>query len=392
MIKRKISSTILRYASSYPAVTILGPRQAGKSTLVKALFPKYAYVNLEDHDARELAQNDVRAFFSLYPPPVVVDEVQIVPDLLSHIQMLIDGNRKAYGAFILTGSHQSALSSAITKSLAGRTAIADMMPLSIAELSQNDRKLTTDALMLRGFMPEVVAEKKNPSEFYRFYFRTYVERDISAFINLRNKSRFDRFMVLLAGRVGQLLNLSALSTEIGVSSTTLEEWISILEASYICFRLQPYFSNISKRMVKTPKIYFHETGLVCHLLGIRTEEQLMRDPLRGNIFENMIVAERFRQIANAGDEPRLFFLRTAKGFEIDLVEEKSDGRIGIYEIKSSMTYHTTLVANLEHYLTKEVGPVDATLVYDGKTFTTGSNIQCVNFRDTISPYRFGNEL
>lgn len=385
MIKRKISSTILRYASSYPAVTILGPRQAGKSTLVKSLFPKYAYVNLEDHDARELAQNDVRAFFSLYPPPVVIDEVQIVPDLLSHIQMLIDENRKAYGAFILTGSHQSALSSAITKSLAGRTAIADMMPLSIAELSQNDRKLTTDALMLRGFMPEVVAEKKNPSEFYRFYFRTYVERDISAFINLRNKSRFDRFMVLLAGRVGQLLNLSALSTEIGVSSTTLEEWISILEASYICFRLQPYFSNISKRMVKTPKLYFHETGLVCHLLGIRTEEQLVRDPLRGNIFENMIVAERFRQIANAGDEPRLFFLRTAKGFEIDLVEEKSDGQIGIYEIKSSMTYHTTLVANLEHYLTKEVGPVDATLVYDGKTFTTGSNIQCFNFRDTISP-------
>lgn len=385
MIKRKISSTILRYASSYPAVTILGPRQAGKSTLVKALFLKYAYVNLEDHDARELAQNDVRAFFSLYPPPVVIDEVQIVPDLLSHIQMLIDENRKEYGAFILTGSHQSALSSVITKSLAGRTAIADMMPLSIAELSQNDRKLTTDALMLRGFMPEVVAEKKNPSEFYRFYFRTYVERDISALINLRNKSRFDRFMVLLAGRVGQLLNLSALSTEIGVSSTTLEEWISILEASYICFRLQPYFSNISKRMVKTPKLYFHETGLVCHLLGIRTEEQLMRDPLRGNIFENMIVAERFRQIANAGDEPRLFFLRTAKGFEIDLVEEKSDGRIGIYEIKSSMTYHTTLVANLEHYLTKEVGPVDATLVYDGKTFTASSNIQCVNFRDTISP-------
>lgn len=385
MIKREISSTILRYASSYPALTILGPRQAGKSTLVKSLFPKYAYANLEDHDARELAQNDVRAFFSIYPPPVIIDEVQIVPDLLSHIQMLIDENRKTYGAFILTGSHQSALSSAITQSLAGRTAIVDMMPLSISELSPNDRKRTTDALMLRGFMPEVVAENKPPSEFYRFYFRTYVERDISAFINLRNKSRFDRFMVLLAGRVGQLLNLSSLSTEIGVSPTTLEEWISILEASYICFRLQPYFSNISKRMVKTPKLYFHETGLVCHLLGIRTEEQLMRDPLRGNIFENMVVAERFRQIANAGDEPRLFFLRTAKGFEIDLVEEKSNGRIGIYEIKSSMSYHATLVANLEHYLTKEVGLVDATLVYDGKTFTTGSNIRCINFRDAISP-------
>ncbi len=380
MIKRIAAATVAKYAASYPAVTILGPRQAGKSTLVKAMFPSHSYANLEFTEVRELAESDATAFFSMYPPPVIIDEVQAVPGILSHVQALIDENRKMNGRFILTGSHQSALSSAVSQSLAGRTAIVDLMPLSLRELSKSDLRQSADLLMLRGFMPEIVAEGKAPDEFYRFYYRTYVERDISAFVNLRNKSRFEKFMKLLAGRVGQLLNLSTLSAEVGVSSTTLEEWLSVLEASYVCYRLRPWFANISKRMVKTPKLYFYETGLVCHLLGVRSAEQLSRDPLRGNIYENMVVGERFKQIANEGKSPELYFLRTAKGFEIDLLEQGDDGHMKAYEIKSAMSYHRSLVANLEEYAEKWDANSEGTLIYDGRSMTTGYGIHCVNFR------------
>ena len=380
MIERDISTTLKRFAASYPAVTVLGPRQAGKSTLVKALFPTYSYANLEDHEARALARDDAKAFFSIYPPPVILDEIQTTPELLSQVQVLIDEERQACGRFILTGSHQSALSSAIAQSLAGRTAIADMMPLSLRELPAAERRQGTDALMLRGFMPEVVAEHKNPDEFYRFYYRTYIERDINNFITLRHKAHFDKFMTLLAGRVGQLLNLSSLAGEVGVPSQTLEEWLSVLEASYICFRLRPYFANISKRLVKTPKLYFYETGLVCHLLGLKTEQQLMRDPLRGNLFENMVVSEAFKQSANRGEMPECNFLRTAKGFEIDLVHKTQAGQMEACEIKSAMSYHRSLVENLEKYQAQWDGASTPTLVYDGRDFVTGKGIRCVNFR------------
>lgn len=188
-------------------------------------------------------------------------------------------------------------------------------------------------------------------------------------------------MVLLAGRIGQLLNLSSLSAEVGVSSTTLEEWLSILEASYVCFRLRPYFANVGKRMVKTPKLYFHETGLVCHLLGIKTREQLAHDPLRGNVFENMVVSERIKQISNAGRSPDVYFLRTSKGFEIDLLERGEDGTFNACEIKSSMSYHHALVENLEAYVAQYQPNASATLVYDGRNMTVGNDVRCANFRD-----------
>ena len=188
-------------------------------------------------------------------------------------------------------------------------------------------------------------------------------------------------MVLLAGRTGQLLNLSSLAAEVGVSSTTLEEWVSLLEASYVCFRLRPWFANIGKRMVKTPKLYFYETGLVCHLLGLKNGSQLMHDPLRGSVFENMVVSERFKQIANSGKAPDLHFLRTAKGFEVDLMEKDDDGMCNACEIKSSMTYHRSLVENLETYMEQWPGECRATLVYDGRNMTTGDGIRCFNFRD-----------
>lgn len=381
MITRQIEPTIRRFASEYPVVTVMGPRQAGKSTLVRTLFPDYAYANLEDGETRELARHDAKAFFSLYPAPLVIDEVQLVPELLSQVQLHVDRDRSRNGQFILTGSHQSALASAISQSLAGRTAIADMMPLAVAELPAADRALGTDEILLRGFMPELIATGKNPVDFYRFYYRTYVERDVNAQINLRHRSLFDKFMRLMAGRVGQLLNLSSLSGEVGVSSTTLEAWLSVLEASFVVFRLQPHFANVSKRLVKTPKVYFHETGLLCHLLGIESAQQLSRDPLRGNVFENMVVAEQFKRQANAGREPALNFLRTSSGFEIDLLVKEA-GVLTPVEIKSAMTFSPTLVRGLAAYRRDWNAAAQPELIYDGRTLTTGTGIRCLNFRES----------
>lgn len=380
MIRRAAADIISKYAEEYPAVTVMGPRQSGKSTLVKAMFPGYAYANLEDRETRELAETDARAFFSLYPAPVILDEIQKVPDLLSQVQVMIDEDRSACGRFILTGSHQAVLSSAISKSIAGRTAIVELLPLSMVELPTKDRKVTTDELMFRGFMPELTATRKDPVAYYRFYYRTYVERDVNEQISLRHRAQFDKFMRLLAGRVGQLVNLSSLSCEVGVSSTTLEEWISVLEASYVVFRLRPYFANVSKRLVKTPKIYFYETGLVCYLLGIENVNQLSRDPLRGSVFENMVVVNGLKNLSNAGHELQANFLRTSDGFEIDYLE-KAGTRMNPVEIKSSMTFSKDLVVGLEKYLQKWDAESEPCLIYDGRSLITGSGIRCVNFRN-----------
>ena len=380
MIKREIEDVVRKYAAEYPSVTVMGPRQSGKSTLVRAMFPKHAYANLEDRETRELAQNDVRAFFSLYAPPVIIDEVQCVPDLLSQVQVMIDEDRTACGRFILTGSHQTALSSSVAQSLAGRTAIVELLPLSVCELTKADRRRSTDELLVRGFMPELVASAKDPTAYYRFYYRTFVERDVNSQVNVRHRAQFDKFMRLLAGRVGQLVNLSSLACEVGVTSTTLEEWLSVLEASFVVYRLRPYFANVSKRLVKTPKLYFCETGLVCYLLGIKTPEQLARDPLRGNVFENMVVMEMLKRQANLGREASLNFLRTSSGFEIDLMMPDGAGRCPV-EIKSSMSYSSNLVAGLETYRQTWDEKAKGMLIYDGRKMSARDQITCLNFRD-----------
>ena len=380
MIKREIEAVVRKYAAEYPSVTVMGPRQSGKSTLVRAMFPKHAYANLEDRETRELAQNDARAFFSLYAPPVIIDEVQCVPDLLSQVQVMIDEDRTVCGRFILTGSHQTALSSSVAQSLAGRTAIVELLPLSVRELTKADRRRSTDELLVRGFMPELVASAKDPTAYYRFYYRTFVERDVNSQVNVRHRAQFDKFMRLLAGRVGQLVNLSSLACEVGVSSTTLEEWLSVLEASFVVYRLRPYFANVSKRLVKTPKLYFCETGLVCYLLGIEAPEQLARDPLRGNVFENMVVMEMLKRQTNLGREASLNFLRTSSGFEIDLMMPDGADLCPV-EIKSSMSYSSNLVAGLETYRQTWDEKAKGMLIYDGRKMSARDQITCLNFRD-----------
>ncbi|MGI6099546.1 MAG: ATP-binding protein [Lentisphaerae bacterium] len=379
MIKRELTQELTETMRAYPVVTLTGPRQAGKTTLARWCFPSFSYASLEDPQVRELAVSDPVAFFARYPEPVIIDEIQRVPEITSWVQVRVDEDRKRKGRFLLTGSHQPELHQAVSQSLAGRTAILNLMPLSVSEVLGHEPQIATDALLLRGFMPEVHDQGMEPTRYYRNYYKTYVERDLRQLAQIRNLAPFERFMTLLAGRVGQVVNLSRLTGETGVSSTTLAGWLSILEASFLVFRLQPFFSNISKRTVKSPKIYFTEVGLASYLLGLETPQQVSRDPLRGNLFENLVVADILKSRLNIGKEPNLFYLRTEKGFEVDLIMR--EGRtLRPVEIKSAATFNSEFTAALRRFCTAEPEAADPLLIYDGENFPERNGVRCANFR------------
>ena len=347
MISRQIAGELTATAAEFPVVTLIGPRQAGKTTLARMHFPDHAYANLEAPDARRLAMSDPHAFFSQFPPPVIVDEIQRVPELLSVIQVLADSSRKR-GQFILTGSHQLRLQEAVSQSLAGRTALLRLLPLSISELGAAGIHCTRDEYIHQGFMPRLYDENVDPTRLYRNYCQTYIERDIRQMINIRRLTDFEHFMRLLAGRVGQVLNLHALVGDLGVSSTTLKEWLSVLEASHTVFRLNPCFENFGKRITKSPKIYFTDVGLASYLLGIESPAQASRDPLIGNLFENMVVIEALKSRLNAGREPELYFYRDNRGDEVDLLFRRNRQLIPI-EIKSAMTFNMEFVKGITRF-------------------------------------------
>ena len=328
-----------------------------------------------------MAENDYRRFVAVYKPPLIIDEIQRVPNLASAIQPMVDERRAVPGQYILTGSHQPMLKQTVTQSLAGRSAFLELLPLTFGELTQGPNKPKTDpdSLILRGTMPELATSGMEASTYYRNYLNSYVERDVRLLANIRSTSAFNRFITLLAGRVGQLLNLNSMSGEVGVSHTTLGEWIDVLEASFLVFRLQPYHSNIGKRLVKTPKIYFTETGLASYLLGLRTAGQVARDPLRGNLFENLVVSELMKRIRNADSGDELFFFRTSDGIEVDALLRTGDGFRPI-EIKSAMTQTASLEAGLKRYLALQPESIAPTVVYAGRDLPAGkSGIEYRNF-------------
>lgn len=383
MIKREISEAIMRLIKQVPVITIIGPRQSGKTTLVKELFPNYTYVNLENPVTRMLARDDSIGFFEKYPEPLIIDEVQRVPELLSMIQVKVDENRLKNGRFILTGSHQPRLQQGIAQSLAGRTSILSLLPLSLNELSQHGVLETSslDQLLIRGFMPELYREGVREARvYYRDYLNTYVEKDLKEMLAVKNLDSFLRFLVLLAGRVGQVVNLSSLSGEVGVSSTTLSEWLSVLEASFIIYKLKPFFSNISKQQVKSPKIYFTEVGLAGYLLGIETENQANRDPLRGNLFENLIVSDFLKNQLNQNREPNLYFLRTTKGVEVDLIL-KEGAYLYPYEIKTSMTPSKTFSKHLLTFMEAEDSAKNPSIIYAGESYPRYHGVGYVNYKE-----------
>ncbi|MCQ2380375.1 MAG: ATP-binding protein [Victivallaceae bacterium] len=382
MIARKIQTELSLLAREYKIVTITGPRQSGKTTLAKMQFPDYHYVNLEDPVVRRLAERDPRDFMKRNSAPLIVDEIQRFPELLSTIQVLADGNDNK-GQYILTGSHQPALKSCICQSLAGRTAILELLPLSIEELAGAGFATDRDDLLFKGFMPQLYSEKMDPTRFYRNYYMTYVERDARQLANIRNLDSFELFIKLLAGRIGQLLNFSSLSNEIGISTGTLEGWLSILEASYIVFRLQPYYENFGKRLTKSPKIYFHDVGLAAYLLGIETPEMAARDPLMGNLFENMVVAEAIKARFNAGKQSNLYFFRDSNGTEIDLLLA-SGQKLHPMEIKSSRTWHPDFDKHIRKFRKWTDRSGKGAVIYAGEEEQSVDGISIVNFRRTSS--------
>lgn len=365
MIKRDIAEELLRCAAEYPVVTVLGPRQAGKTTLARMSFPDLPYFSLEDPDVRAAAEADPRGFLGQIESGGILDEVQRLPILLSYIQGIVDKSSQR-GRFILTGSHQPQLHEAISQSLAGRTAILTLWPYSLRELRQYKPAPDPFDLIVRGCFPRLHEESLDPRRFYNNYLQTYVERDVRALLQLRDLAQFQKFLTLVAGRVAQVVNFTSLSNDVGVSSTTIKNWLSVLKASYVVFELPPFFENIRKRVTKSPKIFFTDVGLAAFLLGIHTAEQAYRDPLRGNLYENLIIADIVKGALNKGIRPEVFFLRDSHGNEIDLlIREK--GALTPVEIKSSATFAVDFVKELERFRALGVNRINTgAVLYNGE--------------------------
>jgi uncharacterized protein len=319
MITRDIAPHLKQLASQYPVLTVTGPRQSGKTTLCRSEFPEHRYVSLEDPDTRRFAHEDPRGFLAQFKQGVILDEIQRAPELPSYLQTIVDAPNMKNGQFVLTSSHQFELMQQVSQSLAGRTAIARLLPISLAEAARHSPLPELPVQLLRGFYPRILARGLNPSQALSDYFATYIARDLRDLAVVHDLARFERFVRLCAGRVGQLLNLTSLGNDAGVTHTTARAWIDLMQTSYVIFLLPPWFTNTSKRLMKSPKLYFYDVGLASWLLNLRNEEHVARDPALGHLFENMMVLDALKQRFNAGESGELYFYRDATGNEVDLL-------------------------------------------------------------------------
>ena len=379
MIEREITPRLTALFRQYPFVTVTGPRQSGKTTLCRAAFPDLEYANLEAPDERDFAESDPRGFLARFRDGAVLDEIQRVPELLSYLQVLAD-ERGGNGLFVLTGSEQFRLSDAINQSLAGRTALLRLLPFSMTERQRAGAPGAVDEILYCGFYPRIIDQHLNPTQALADYFETYVERDVRRSGEIRNLTNFRRFVRLCAGRVGQLINLSSLGADAGVSHTTAREWLTVLETSYILFQLPPYFANISKRLVKSPKLYFCDTGLAAYLIGIENPGQVSTHPLRGALFENAVVAEALKHRFNRGQQANLNFFRDSKGLECDLLCPAGGG-IGAFEIKSGATISSEHFQPLHRVAELVPGVTSKTVVYGGAVRQSRSDSQAIPLAD-----------
>lgn len=350
MISREIEPALRELLNGFPIVTVTGPRQSGKTTLAQTIFAGKPYVSLEDPDLRQLALDDPRAFLDRFPDGGVLDEVQRAPQLMSYLQSRVDADGRM-GLFLLTGSQQFGLMSGITQSLAGRTAFVELLPFSVAELLAAGRlPSASDALLFAGAYPPIHDRRLKPSAWLAAYVTAYVERDVRQFVKVQELESFQRFVRLCAGRCGQILNLSSLAADCGITHNTAKAWISVLEASYILFLLRPHHVNFNKRLVKSPKLYFYDSGLLCWLLGIRQADQLAVHPLRGGIFESFVIAELLKAGLNRGERPTLHFWRDSNGNEVDVIADVGSQMLPI-EIKSGQTLNRDFFTGLERWQT-----------------------------------------
>ena len=379
VFKREIQSELKLLLKEYPVVVILGPRQAGKTTLAKTL-KKYQYFNLESPDCYQWAVSDPKAFLNSCKKYVILDEIQRVPSLLSYIQVIADKNNIC-GQFVLTGSRQMELTGAVTQSLAGRVGILNLLPFSMKELTQmNVQYDYFQDYVCRGFLPRVHIHKQRFFKSYANYYRTYVERDVRQLIQVKEQSLFEKFMHLLAGRVGQVLNLTSLSNDTGVSAKTIKHWLSVLEASFIIYKLCPYFENFGKRVIKSPKYYFIEPGLLSYLLNIQNPDQVIRDPLRGGIFENLVIVECLKAQMNQGLQPDFYFFQDSNYNEIDLLFLKNRSLCAI-EMKSAQTYHSAMLSKLNKIQNMHPKIKKVCMIYNGETKKLSNNKGVFHFKE-----------
>ena len=378
MIERTLKSKLIALGKHYPIVTVTGPRQSGKSTMLKNAFPDYEYVSLEDPDLRSFAINDPRRFLENYSTHVILDEVQRVPALFSYLQTHVDSVNDS-GMYFLAGSQNFLLMQSVTQSLAGRAAILKLLPLSHKELS--DAALTPDGLnteIFTGFYPRIFDKSLDANEYYRFYVETYVQRDVRLLKNIGDLDTFIRFLKLCAGRIGQLLNLSSIANDCGVSVTTVKSWLSVLEASFIAYVINPYHPKFSKRLVKTPKLYFYDTGLACSLLGIRSADELESHFLRGGLFENFLINEFVKNAFNQAREPELSFWRDSQGREVDLIDEESGCG---YEMKAGQTFSSEFFKNLTYWGERQAVPVSKRIcLYGGSRSLSTSEGEVIGWK------------
>ena len=362
-ISRTVEKKILELQKQYPIITITGPRQSGKTTLCLNLFKDKKYVSFEDIENIHIFKLDPKGFLENYSDGAIFDEVQRVPEIFSYLQTIVDLKGKN-GLFILTGSQQFELLSKITQSLAGRVAIVRLLPFSFREAYTNSMDISIEEVVYTGFYPRIFKEKLNPTQMYSFYVSTYLERDVRQLVNVKDISLFEIFLKICAGRTGQILNYSAISNECGVDIKTVKKWLSVLEASYIIKILRPYYRKLNKRLIKAPKLYFLDTGLICYLLGIKTPEQVRFHPLFGNIFESFVFSEIVKCYYNSIEELNLYFYRDYKGNEVDLVVDEVIN-LSLIEIKSAKTVNKEFFKNFEYFMKEGYNIKNSALIYGG---------------------------
>lgn len=378
-IHRAMSEAIVEASRYFPVVTLTGPRQSGKSTLLRHLFPSVPYMQMENPDTRYEAKNDPRGFLASFTDGVIIDEVQHVPELLSYIQGIVDEdpNRRFY----LTGSTQFSLLKNVTQSLAGRTAVFELLPLSLAEIATLEEEYSIDCLLYRGFYPAVWSGKNLPRLLYPNYIKKYLERDVRDLLAIKDLDLFQRFIRLCAARIGSVFVASELSNELGVTVNTISSWLSVLQASYIIYMLPPFFTNTRKRLTKSPKMYFTDSGVAAYLLDIDSPEVMNRDKMRGHLFENMVIMNFMKDRLNKGVNGGMYFYRDSNGNEVDLLV-KNGSRYCCYEIKSSATFHLDFTKSLKNFEKNYPQLVkDKSIIYSGTRLPDFEGVRILGYRD-----------